>query len=71
MNESNKFFVEYELRHLLFTIFTDAIKRENVFNELFEDVVSDIEETADENFNSENVRIALVRVLFKKIGIDN
>ena len=60
-------FVKSVLVSNLFSIFPDGFERENVINAIFEDVVSDIEETADEAFNSDDVLIAMGRVIYKKI----
>lgn len=67
MNNSNKMFVESVLTSNLCYVFPDGFERENVINAIFEDVVSDIEETADEAFNSDDVLIAMGRVIYKKI----
>lgn len=56
---------------LLGRIFTDATECLQVTNELADEVVEDIEETADKDFNDSDIRIALARVLQKRIGINN
>lgn len=68
MNNSNKAFVRYKINELLFPIFQDNIERESVVDNLWGEVVSDINETADcNNFTSEDVRISLARALMNKI----
>ena len=51
----------------LSSILPDAIDRDMVVISLFDDVVADVEETADEDFNSSDIDIALARVLYKRI----
>lgn len=51
----------------LSSILPDAIERDMVVISLFDDVVADVEETADEDFNSSDIDIALARVLYKRI----
>lgn len=48
-------------------IFEDGMERITVLDNLLPEIVSDIEETADEDFTSEDIRIALARALYKKI----
>lgn len=67
MNKSNVSFVKHEANMLLMEIFEDAMEREVVLDNVLPEMVSDIEDTADEDFTSEDVRIALARVLYKKI----
>ena len=56
---------------LLCRIFTDATECLLVTNELADEVVEDIEETADKDFNDSDIRIALARVLQKRIDIND
>ena len=51
----------------LSSIFPDAIERDMIMVSIFNDVVADIETTADEDFNSSDIDIALARVLYKRI----
>lgn len=67
MDKSNVSFVKHEVNMLLMKIFEDAMEREVVLDNVLSEMVSDIEDTADEDFTSEDVRIALARVLYKKI----
>lgn len=67
MNKSNVAFVKNEVNLLLMGIFEDGMERESVIDYVLPEIVSDIEDTADEDFTSEDVRIALSRVLYKKI----
>lgn len=63
-----------EVRYLLGIILQDissdghfvSCMREAIFN----DVCADIEASVDYDFNSDDVRIAVARVLMRKFGID-
>ena len=67
MNDSSKAFVRHTLDGLLFSILQDDIDRAGVVWGILPEIVADIEETADrDNFTSEDVRIALARVILNK-----
>lgn len=67
MNDSNKAFVRHTIDGLLFPILQDDIEREGVVHSILPEIVTDIDETADrDNFTSEDVRIALARVILNK-----
>lgn len=67
MTENNKKDIYHWIDNSLMTIFPDAFDRDLVVNSLFDDVVADVEETADEEFNGSDIDIALARVLHKRI----
>lgn len=67
MNDSSKAFVRHTLDGLLFPILQDDIEREGVTHSILPEIVADIDETADcDNFTSEDVRIALARIILNK-----
>lgn len=69
MNNSNKAFVRHTVNELLFPILQDNIERENVVDNILPKIVADINETADcNNFTSEDVRIALARIVVNKFA---
>lgn len=69
MNDSNKAFVRHTIDGLLFPILQDDIEREGVVHSILPEIVADIDETADrDNFTSEDVRIALARVILNKFA---
>ena len=69
MNDSNKAFVRHTIDGLLFSILQDDIEREGVVHSILPEIVADIDETADcDNFTSEDVRIALARVILNKFA---
>jgi hypothetical protein len=51
----------------LMTIFPDSFDRDLVVNSIFGDVVADVEETADEEFNGSDIDMAIARVLKARI----
>ena len=51
------------------TWFMEARDAEQVCGKIINDVIEDIEECADENFNWSDIDIALSRVFLKKFGI--
>ena len=70
MNEVQRENVREFVSVVLCGVFTDPLDLNNVTDTILDEVITDIEETADEDFNGSDVRIAIVRVLKKKIGID-
>lgn len=69
MNNSNKAFVRHTINELLFPILQDNIEREGVVDNILPEIVADINETADcNNFTSEDVRIALARIIENKFA---
>lgn len=69
MNEEQRVAVREYVAMVLCGVFTDPRDLDNVTDTILDEVITDIEETADINFNGSDVRIAIVRVLKKKIGI--
>lgn len=49
-------------------VFTDNSEREEIIDSVLDDVVTDIDETADDDWNFSDISIALQRVLYKKIA---
>jgi hypothetical protein len=66
MNAEKILFVRNILFQQLSPIF-EMREATEVINAIIIDVVADIEDTADENFNSSDICIALQRVLYNKI----
>ena len=67
MTEEQKKDIYKWIDNSLMTIFPDAFEREMVVISLFDDVVADVDETADEEFNGSDIDIALARVLKARI----
>ena len=49
-------------------VFTDNVERETIIDTVIDDVVADIDETADDDWNFSDISIALQRVLYNKIA---
>ena len=64
------------MNKLLFGIFQDNIEREGVIDYILDDVITDIDETADwsnlryNEVNEEDIRIALARVLTNAVSFN-
>lgn len=68
-NEIN--FINELLYRMFLPIINDSADTGNIVDSIIDEVVEDVKETADEdNWNSEDVRIALARVIKKKFGVD-
>jgi len=67
---TKKLEIELLTKAMLGHLFYDDYECASVSNLILDDVVEDIEETADEDFNDADVRIAICRVLMKRLGIE-
>lgn len=67
MDKADTAYVIYTIDLLLSGVFPDNNERNEVADKVLPEVISDIEETADKNFNDSDIRIALSRVLYKYI----
>lgn len=67
MNAEKILFVRNILFQQLYPIFDEMRETTEVIDAIIIDVVADIEDTADEDFNSSDICIALQRVLYNKI----
>lgn len=45
----------------------DAVKIDNIVESVIDDVCQEIEECADEDFNTDDVEIVFTRILFSKL----
>ena len=69
MTDRNKEYIN-DYMYRMFMHFMDSSDAGRLSDELQDDVVSDIEETADsDNWNSSDVDIAMSRVLLKRVGL--
>ena len=59
------------MRTYLSSVFQDNLEREMVCEALISDVLADIEDMADEEFTSEDVNIAVSRVLLQRLGVQD
>lgn len=67
MTENNKKDIYKWIDNSLMTIFPDAFDRDLVVNSIFGEVVEDVEQTADKDFNSSDINMAIARVLKARI----
>ena len=58
------------VKHILSQIFTDNEYMELVYGIIIDDVIRDIEECADEEFNDSDVSLAVQRTLMKALNIE-
>ncbi len=63
--------IKNRISHVFFDCFKwmDDSDIEGLQSLLLDDIIKDIEESADEDFNDDDVRIAIRRTLFEKLGI--
>lgn len=67
MEKIEKEFVEDCLKEICCNFCYSAFDVEIIVNAVIDDVIKDIEETADIEFNSDDVKIGFTRVLLKKL----
>lgn len=53
-----------------FSLFMDASDAFKITESIIDDVIEDIEDCADPDFNISDVRLAVKRTLFERLGID-
>lgn len=72
MNECDKDFTKESLKTIIAHFCDDLYDNYRIVSAVLDDVVKDIEETADvDTFNSNDVDIAFTRVLIKKLNAEN
>ena len=70
MNKHTRTSASIVVKHILSQIFTDNEYMELVYGIIIDDVIRDIEECADENFNNSDVSLAVQRTLIKALNIE-
>lgn len=58
--------IKYEID----VMFTDSEYAQMIYDSCVDDIVTDIKETADEDYNSSDVRLAIQRVILQRMGFD-
>lgn len=58
------------VRRILAQIFTDNWYMESVYGTIIDDVIRDIDDTADADFNDSDISLAVQRTLMKALGIE-
>jgi len=70
MNKHARTSASIVVKHILSQIFTDNEYMELVYGIIIDDVIRDIEECADEEFNDSDVSLAVQRALMKALNIE-
>jgi hypothetical protein len=72
MTKYDKDFTKESLKTIVAHFCDDIYDNYRIVNAVLDDVIKDIEETADvETFNSNDVEIAFTRVLIKKLNVED
>ena len=69
MTTEDKNYISQEVKELLPVIFTDSTYSNMVADNIIEDVITDIEESADVDFNYSDISLAVQRTILQKMGI--
>jgi hypothetical protein len=69
MTTEDKNYISQEVKELLPAIFTDSTYSNMVADNIIEDVITDIEESADVDFNYSDISLAVQRTILQKMGI--
>lgn len=70
MNKHARTSASIVVKRILSQIFTDNEYMELVYGIIIDDVIRDIEECADEEFNCSDVSLAVQRALMKALNIE-
>ena len=69
MTTEDKNYISQEVKELLPAIFTDSTYSNMVADNIIDDVITDIEESADADFNYSDISLAVQRTILQKMGI--
>ena len=69
MTTEDRNYISQEVKELLPAIFTDSTYSNMVADNIIEDVITDIEESADVDFNYSDISLAVQRTILQKMGI--
>lgn len=70
MNRHSRSSANIVVKHYLSQLFTETEYMELVYGIIIDDVIRDIEECADEEFNFSDVSLAVQRTLMKALNIE-
>ena len=70
MNKHSRLSASIVVKHYLSRLFTETEYMELVYGIIIDDVIRDIEECADEEFNYSDVSLAVQRTLMKALNIE-
>ena len=69
MNRHSRLSASIVVKQYLNQLFTDTEYMELVYGIIIDDVIRDIEECADEEFNYSDISLAVQRTILQKMGI--
>lgn len=69
MNKHSRLSASIVVKQFLSQLFTETGYMELVYGTIIDDVIRDIEECADEEFNYSDVSLAVQRTILQKMGI--
>ena len=69
MNRHSRLSASIVVKQYLSQLFTDNSYAEMVYENIIDDVIRDIEECADEEFNYSDISLAVQRTILQKMGI--
>jgi hypothetical protein len=69
MNRHSRLSASIVVKQYLSQLFTDTEYMELVYGIIIDDVIRDIEECADEEFNYSDISLAVQRTILQKMGI--
>ena len=69
MNRHSRLSASIVVKQYLSQFFTDNSYAEMVYENIIDDVIRDIEECADEEFNYSDISLAVQRTILQKMGV--
>ena len=69
MNRHSRLSASIVVKQYLSQLFTDTEYMELVYGIIIDDVIRDIEECADEEFNYSDISLAVQRTILQKMGV--
>lgn len=70
MDLDNRWYIKVTTHKILSNIFTETEYRNIVYGIIIDDVVRDVEECADKEFNDSDISLAVQRTLMKALNLE-
>jgi hypothetical protein len=70
MDLDNRWYINVTTHKILSNIFTETEYRNIVYGIIIDDVVRDVEECADKEFNDSDISLAVQRTLMKALNLE-
>lgn len=70
MDLNNRWYINVTTHKILSNIFTETEYRNIVYGIIIDDVVRDVEECADKEFNDSDISLAVQRTLMKALNLE-